>query len=101
MTMSARYPLALAALLGILGFTSTVTADVTVAKVIGSNMVLQQGQPVNIWGWADAGEDVVVGIDGKTTNTVADDTGSWRGQLPAMSAAGKEQIGRPSCRERV
>jgi sialate O-acetylesterase len=92
MTMSARYPLALAALLGILGFTSTVTADVTVAKVIGSNMVLQQGQPVNIWGWADAGEDVVVGIDGKTTNTVADDTGSWRVQLPAMSADGKEHV---------
>ena len=33
-------------------------ADVTLPKVIGNSMVLQQGKPINLWGRADPGERV-------------------------------------------
>ncbi|MBT4865734.1 MAG: sialate O-acetylesterase [Planctomycetaceae bacterium] len=64
-------------------------ADVTLPKIFGSNMVLQQGQPIKVWGWADAGESVSVEFDGQTATAVADAKGNWRIELPAKQADGK------------
>ena len=52
-------------------------ADVRLPKVIGDHMVLQQGMPVPIWGWADAGEEVTVTLGGSTATTKACDAGKW------------------------
>lgn len=64
-------------------------ADVTLPKVIDSNMVLQQKQPLPIWGKADPGEKVVVKIDRAEVSTTADAKGDWKVELPAMKADGK------------
>ncbi len=37
-------------------------ADIRLPAIVGDNMVLQQDQKITIWGWADPGEEVVVGV---------------------------------------
>jgi sialate O-acetylesterase len=56
----------------------TVMAAVKLPAVIGDNMVLQRGQPVPIWGWADKGEEVTVSIAGQTLTTKAGADGRWK-----------------------
>ncbi|MCG8583292.1 MAG: 9-O-acetylesterase [Pirellulales bacterium] len=67
-----------------------VRADVTLPKIFGSNMVLQQNQPIKVWGWADPGEKVTVDLDGQTAMTEADKKGNWHVELPARKADGNE-----------
>ena len=71
-----------------------VHAEVTLPRVIGSNMVLQRDVQVPVWGWASVGEEVtiILSADGEsdgsisTTTAVADAEGNWRTELPAMQA---------------
>jgi len=68
----------------------TVTrADVRLPAVLDSHMVLQRGMPVKIWGWADAGEQVAVMLDGNEARATADEGGNWSVELPEMKADGK------------
>ncbi len=64
-------------------------ADVTLPAVVGDHMVLQRGQPLPIWGWAEPGEAVTVRLRGKKASTEADAEGNWKVVLPAMKARGK------------
>src|SRR5947207_15683535 len=52
-------------------------ADVKLPALIGDHMVLQQGGPVRIWGWADPGEAVSIGFRAQTVSGVADAKGRW------------------------
>lgn len=64
-------------------------ADVKLPAVIGSNMVLQRGKPLPIWGWADAGEMVSVSLAGQTKETKADDKGTWKVTFDAIDKSDK------------
>ena len=66
-----------------------VSADVQVSKVFGNHMVLQQEQPIRVWGTAAKGEEVTVSIAGKSEKTKAGENGKWRVDLPALKADGK------------
>jgi sialate O-acetylesterase len=57
--------------------------------VLGDHMVLQQGKPINIWGWAAVGEQVKVTFAGASASAVADAKGRWSLQLPAQKASRK------------
>lgn len=72
-----------------LSLVAAAQADVTLPNIFGSNMVLQQGQPIKVWGWADAGENVTVALDDQTAKAEADDKGNWSVELPARMADGK------------
>ncbi|WP_437184944.1 sialate O-acetylesterase [Planctomicrobium sp. SH668] len=61
-------------------------ADVKLPAVLDSHMVLQRDQPVAVWGWADAGEEVTVSFRGKSATTTANADGKWEVELPAMGA---------------
>ena len=63
-------------------------AKVRLPQVFQSGMVLQRGTSVPVWGQADAGETVVVKLNKKTATAVADASGKWRVDLPAMKAGG-------------
>ncbi len=64
-------------------------ADVKLPSVIGDNMVLQQGKPLPIWGWANAGEKVTVKLGkSRSAKTTADDNGKWMVKLKSMKAGG-------------
>jgi len=72
--------------------TSAVFAEVKLPNVIGSNMVLQQGKPINLWGWADAGEKVTAGFAGARASCTTGADGKWAMQLPSQKANSEAQI---------
>ena len=53
-------------------------AEPRLPAIIGDRMVLQQGQNVPIWGWADPGEQITVRIDSQVLKTQADQSGTWQ-----------------------
>ena len=62
------------------------TATVELPPLISSNMIVQNGEPLNFWGWADAGEKISIkqgGIVLATAEGQGKDT-PWRVQLPAQ-----------------
>lgn len=79
-------------LLGLLAAASTASAGLRLPAIIGDHMVIQQGQPIAIWGWADAGQAVTVTLGKKTEMAMADDKGAWKVSLPALKAGGPYEI---------
>jgi sialate O-acetylesterase len=68
---------------------SSVPADVVLSKLFGDHMVLQQNQPIRIWGQAEPGEQVTAELAGKSASGKAGEDRRWRIDLPAMAADGK------------
>ncbi|MFQ5805615.1 MAG: sialate O-acetylesterase [Phycisphaerae bacterium] len=60
--------------------------------ILGSNMVLQRDTPLPIWGWAEAGEVVTVGLGRHEVSATADMHGKWMVRLPAMKPDGIHQM---------
>jgi sialate O-acetylesterase len=60
-------------------------AAVKLPAVIGDNMVLQRGQPVPIWGWADKGEEVTVTIGDQKHVAKAGEDGRWKVTLDKLA----------------
>jgi len=69
-------------------FITCAAADVRMPSVFGSNMVLQRGMAVPVWGWADTGEEVTVAFNGQSATARADPQGRWKIKLKAMEAGG-------------
>jgi sialate O-acetylesterase len=69
----------------------TWAAELRLPNVLGDNMVIQRGKPITVWGWADAGEEVVVSFAGSKESTVADSNGTWQVVLKAKKANSKPQ----------
>jgi sialate O-acetylesterase len=64
-------------------------ADVKLSGVFGDHMVLQQDQPIRLFGWAEAGEKVTAELAGQTASATTGEDGYFRVELPAMKADGK------------
>ncbi len=62
-----------------------------IASVFSSNMVLQRGKNVNVWGEADNGTTITVEINGTKAHAAAAD-GKWRVVLPPMPAGGPYEM---------
>lgn len=69
-------------------FTISVQADIRLPSIIGSNMVLQQKLANPIWGWADAGEEVTVSINGQAKSTKTGTDGKWSVVLNPQDVGG-------------
>lgn len=67
-------------------------AEVQLPQLFQSNMVLQRGKPIPVWGTADVGERVVVTFKKKVYETTADDQGRWQVVLPQQKAGGPFQL---------
>jgi sialate O-acetylesterase len=63
-------------------------ADVKLPKIFSSNMVLQQGIEIPVWGWAENGERITVSFNGQTVRTRADNEGKWRVTLSEQNYGG-------------
>ena len=61
-------------------------AEVKLAVPLSDNMVLQQAQPVPVWGTATPGEKVTVSFGGQTRAAVAGSNGAWRVVLDPLKA---------------
>ena len=62
-------------------------AEVKLPSVFDDHMVLQQGQKLPIWGWADPGESVTVSVAGQTKKTKAGKDGAWDVHLKPLKAS--------------
>lgn len=71
----------------LLTLTTTLYAEVKLPSIFSSGMVLQQGQSVPVWGWADAGEAVTVSFAGQSVKTTAGKDGKWKLALKPLSAS--------------
>jgi sialate O-acetylesterase len=76
-----------ALLLALFMYPYSASAAVTVPTIIGDHMVLQAGQPLRLWGWADPGEAVVLTLGVERATTTADARGDWLVTLPARQAS--------------
>ena len=55
-------------------------------------MVLQREKPINIWGWADAGDTILVSFAGQSKRATADRRGQWTLSLDAMAASSEGRV---------
>src|ERR1700742_677851 len=75
-----------------LAFTPLARADVKLPALIGDNMVVQQGTPARVWGWAESGEQVTVSMSGKSAKAKADSKGKWEVKLGPFKAGGPYEM---------
>ena len=67
-------------------------AQVKVAKIFGSHMVLQRNQQNPVWGTAKAGDKITVLIAGQSHKTITDKVGNWKVKLNPMTAGGPHEM---------
>ena len=67
---------------------ATLSAEVTLPKILASHMVVQRDLPVHVWGLATPGEDVSVKFRGQTLSTKAGQLGRWSVYLSPSAAGG-------------
>jgi sialate O-acetylesterase len=85
--MNIRHPLA-SALLALGSLAGTLAwAEVSVAPIFGSDMVLQRGAPVPVFGTATPGSTVTVSFAGQVVADSAGADGAWQVTLTAMPAS--------------
>ncbi len=61
-------------------------------SVFGTNMVLQRGRPVRVWGTGTPGETVEAVIAGRRGDAVVSDKGTWLLELPEVPAGGPYEL---------
>ena len=66
----------------------SVSGEVRLPYILSDNMVLQRGLPVNIWGWANPGEKVLVVFNKQKISAKAAKDGAWKIQLAPLAAGG-------------
>ncbi|MCA6073758.1 sialate O-acetylesterase [Fulvivirga sedimenti] len=79
----------------ILLFSSTLSnnyAQLSVAEIFTSNMVLQRDQPIHVWGWTGPNETVTVSFNGKSYSALSTADGSWHVEMPALPAGGPHDM---------
>ena len=68
-----------------------VRAELQLPALFSDNMVLQQGVPVTVWGWADDGDVVTVEFRGQTVSATAHNL-KWSLKLHALKAGGPDTL---------
>lgn len=67
---------------------SITAGGVSLPALFQSHMVLQRGQDIPVWGWAEKGEAVTVEFRGKKYTATTDSNGRWQVSLPKQKAGG-------------
>jgi sialate O-acetylesterase len=62
-------------------------ADLKLPSIFSDHMVLQGAKALPVWGWAEAGEQIVVEFAGQTRSTTANADGKWTVRLDALEAS--------------
>lgn len=72
--------------------TGAAQAAVTLPSIFGDHMVLQQGETIPVWGWAEQGEEVTVTLGKQTATAVTGEEGAWRVDLRRMKTGGPYEL---------
>jgi len=62
------------------------SAELRVAGIFSDRMVLQRDQPIQVWGWAKAGNKVTVILVDQTETAIANENGEWSVTLKPSEA---------------
>ena len=68
-----------------------VQAETKLPSILGSHMVLQQGEKCPIWGWDDSDKQITVEFAGQKHTAKVSDGGRWEVHLDPMKANAKGQ----------
>jgi sialate O-acetylesterase len=66
-------------------------AAVRLPALFSDHLVFQAEKPLAVWGWADAGEEVVVEFAGQKISATAGADGAWSARLSPVKASAKPQ----------
>lgn len=80
--------LRLVALALVTAVTCPVHAGLKMSSVFGNHMVLQQKQPIRVWGWTKPGQDVTVTLADQTAKAKAEADGRFELNLKPVDAGG-------------
>lgn len=67
-------------------------AEVELPALFSDHMVLQQGMPVPVWGWAAPGEEVKVEFAGQRVAVRAGEDGRWMVRLTPLDSARAQEM---------
>ena len=71
---------------------SDLLAFVRLPSIFSDNMVLQQGIPVRIWGWADPGEKINLSFSEQQKTAITDEGGKWSVLLDELNYGGPYEM---------
>lgn len=93
--MNSRVPFSLRLVLAValpFALATPGAAALRLPELVGDNMVLQRGQRVPVWGWAEPGTEVEVEIAGREADATADAAGRWKAELPSLKPGGPFEL---------
>jgi sialate O-acetylesterase len=64
---------------------ATFAADLEVASVFSDHMIVQEGLPIQVWGWSAGDDQIQVSWDGAILARTVSKNGEWRVALPAQA----------------
>lgn len=76
----------------LLFFSCAAFGQIKLPRLISDGMVLQQGVPANIWGWASPLEAISVEFADTKYKTTANEAGEWKIALNPLPAGGPHQM---------
>lgn len=63
-------------------------AEVSLPRILSNGLVVQQGEPISVWGWATEENVVTVSFAGQEAKKTEVNNGQWKVNLPAQAAGG-------------
>ena len=63
--------------------------NLNLARAFGSHMVLQQGQPVPVWGTSKSEAKVTIALGIRKQTAIANSDGRWKTVFPSLKAKGQ------------
>ncbi len=79
-------------LLALMLVASSASAELKMSSIFGDSMVLQRDQPIHVWGWTVAGQEVSVELAGHSASTKADASGRFDLSIDALPAGGPHEM---------
>lgn len=64
-------------------------AEICMAGIFADHMVLQSDQPIPVWGWAEKGDKVTVGLGTQSIETTVAEDGAWAVTFKPLAASAK------------
>ena len=67
-------------------------AELKMSSIFSDRMVLQQKQPIRVWGWTAAAQEITIELAGQSAATTADENGRFELNLNPVAAGGPYRL---------
>ena len=73
-------------------FSAPVKGIVRLPAIFSDHMVIQDGRPVKVWGWASPGESIEIEFAGQKLRLRANNAGKWKAEFKPVKGRGPHQM---------